>query len=218
MSDKLRTPANPEPQKSPKVLDDKVLAYARNKAEANKQKHNAEWSKSWYTGAASMAVLVLAVLLYPALEQSVEQEPAYDIVLKPEPAAKKAKPKAISMKAESEDAFQEEDSENMESVTVTASLAPQEEITVKAEKRMPRSRESFSGKELEEIVVSDENQMDEASVSPLLDEELLTELKALKEVYKNDKNKAHKRYSALKLKNPLLPKDITDAFDLLGEE
>ncbi|MBB6520498.1 hypothetical protein [Pseudoteredinibacter isoporae] len=223
MSEKQRTQAHPELQTSPKKLDDKVLAYARRKAEANKQNHSTAWSKHWYTGAASMAVLVLAVLLYPAMQQqTVKQDLVYDVVITPEPAAaKKAKPEAIGMMAGSEDLHEEiheEDSKFMESVTVTASPVPQEEITVKAEKRMSRSRDSLSKPVLEELV------MQAGEASPEYDafidsvqnnEELRQRLMTIRDLA--DLQLAESQYRDLRKKYTGLPEELAEALMMLDE-
>lgn len=56
--------------KSPKSLDDKVLAYAKRKAQSNKSSRLTSGLPPLFSAASGLAVLVLAVLLLPRLQQS----------------------------------------------------------------------------------------------------------------------------------------------------
>lgn len=55
--------------KSPKSLDDKVLAYAKRKAQSNRSVEKTISLPPIYSGVAGLAVLVMAVLLFPQMQQ-----------------------------------------------------------------------------------------------------------------------------------------------------
>ncbi|GAA6151105.1 hypothetical protein [Pseudoteredinibacter isoporae] len=224
MSDKPHTQAHPERQISPRSLDDKVLTYARAKAEANKQNQGSRWLTNGYAGVASMAVLIFAVLLYPALEQqSVEPELMYEPMAVPE-SEKQAMPMEaeIIVEAEAIQKARVHHAGKAESAAPSRrSMHSKKEISATTKTSTALSNDSFAGVELEEVIVLSEDSTD-AGMSEFdadaLTEEQLEELKEIQALYNENQDEAKQRYLKLKQKYPFLPEDMVQVFKLLNEE
>ncbi|MCV6620847.1 MAG: hypothetical protein OIF51_03740 [Cellvibrionaceae bacterium] len=245
---------NEQKVQSPKSLDDKVLAYAKQKAEEHKltaSQNKLAFAKPWFIGAGSLAVMLIAVLLLPNLEEHSMDSSTIELGVAEEtvslPVTRKAF-EADTFASELEEVVVQEpliEEHLIEEVVVeevivdeasagayaamdepSSALSKPAESTMRA-KRTPKliakpqdprevAADHFEKESkqqaLQEIAVT-ASRVSESDIQ--LVEKYQSELELLEELYGKDKLKAQERYKKLRVKEPLLPEHIEDAFDLL---
>lgn len=246
---------NEQKVQSPKSLDDKVLAYAKQKAEEHEfavSQNKLAFAKPWFIGAGSLAVMLIAVLLVPNLEEHsmdssaielgvaeetaslpvtrrafeadtfvseleevVVQEPLIEEALVQEPFIEEVVVEEVIVGEASAGAYAAMDESS-------SALSKPAESTMRA-KRTPKPQDprqvaadhfekESKQQALQEIVVT-ASRVSGPDIQ--LVEKYRGDLEPLEELYGKDKLKAQERYKKLRVKEPLLPEHIEDAFDLL---
>ncbi|WP_299981356.1 hypothetical protein [uncultured Pseudoteredinibacter sp.] len=250
---------NEQKVQSPKSLDDKVLAYAKQKAEAHKlaaSQNKLAFVKPWFIGAGSLAVMLIAVLLLPNLEEhsmdssaielgvaeetaslpvtrrafeadtsvseleevvvqeplikeALVQEPFIEEVVVEEVIVDEASAGAYAAMDEPSSTLSKPTESTMRAKRISKPMAkPQDPQQIAADHSEKESKQQA----LQEIVAT-ASRVSEPDIQ--LVEKYQSELESLEELYRKDKLKAQERYKKLRVKEPLLPEHIEDAFDLL---